>query len=76
MDMSSLEAVEAVLNRIRPAIHADGGDVELVNVTDGVAYVRLSGACADCPMSHMTFHVGIESAVRRYRPELRVALVA
>jgi len=56
------DAVEAVLEAIRPAIKADGGDVELVEITeDGVVRVRLLGACIGCPSSHMTLATGIES---------------
>lgn len=53
--------VEEVLNQIRPALQADGGDVELVDVSeDGVVSVRLTGACGSCPMSTMTLKMGIE----------------
>jgi len=56
-----IEAVKQVLEQIRPALQADGGDVELVEVTeDGVVKVRLKGACGSCPMSTMTLKMGIE----------------
>ena len=55
-----LEKVEAVLDKIRPALEADGGNVELVEVVDGVVKVKLVGACAGCPMSTMTLKRGIE----------------
>lgn len=55
------EQVEEVLNQVRPALQADGGDVELVDVSeDGVVSVRLTGACGSCPMSTMTLKMGIE----------------
>jgi Fe-S cluster biogenesis protein NfuA len=73
--MATRPAVEAVLTRIRPVLVADGGDVELVRFEGDTAHVRLSGACASCPTSHMTLHVGIETALRRIDPSLRVAVV-
>jgi Fe-S cluster biogenesis protein NfuA len=54
------DQVQEVLNIIRPSLQADGGDVELVDVKDGVVSVRLKGACSGCPMSTMTLKRGIE----------------
>jgi len=54
------EKIEAVINRVRPDLQADGGDVELVEVKDGVVSVRLTGACGGCPMATMTLKNGIE----------------
>jgi Fe-S cluster biogenesis protein NfuA len=54
------DQVQEVLNVIRPSLQADGGDVELVDVKDGVVSVKLKGACAGCPMSTMTLKKGIE----------------
>ena len=55
------EKVQEVLEQVRPALQADGGDVELVDVTeDGVVSVKLTGACGSCPMSTMTLKMGIE----------------
>ena len=54
------DKVEAVLDKIRPGLVADGGNVELVDVNDGVVTVKLVGACAGCPMSSMTLKNGIE----------------
>jgi Fe-S cluster biogenesis protein NfuA len=54
------EQVQEVLDIIRPSLQADGGDVELVDVKDGIVSVRLKGACAGCPMSTMTLKRGIE----------------
>lgn len=62
--MVSRERVEAVLDRIRPMMHADGGDVELVDVQGNSARVRLTGMCSGCPSAHMTLYLGIEMALR------------
>ena len=56
--------VEEVLNRIRPSLHADGGDVELVDIKDGVVSVRLTGACSGCPLSTLTLKNGIERLLK------------
>jgi Fe-S cluster biogenesis protein NfuA len=58
------EKVEEVLNKIRPALQADGGDVELVDVKDGIVSVKLTGHCAGCPMSTMTLKNGIERVLK------------
>lgn len=65
------EKIEAALEQIRPALQADGGDVELVNVNDGVVRLKLKGACGDCPMSTMTLKMGIERVLREKVPEVR-----
>jgi len=66
------EKVEAALENIRPALQQDGGDVELVEVTeDGVAKVRLTGACQGCPMAQFTLQLGVEQALRNAVPELK-----
>lgn len=71
VEPSVKERVAAVLSRIRPAIQADGGDVELVDVTaDGVVQVRLHGACIGCPSSTMTLHDGIERNIKSHVPEV------
>ena len=67
--MVSRERVESVLNRVRPFLQADGGDIELVAVNGNSAEVRLTGMCAGCPSAHMTLHVGVESALREEIPE-------
>jgi len=64
------EQVKAVLNKIRPSLQADGGDVELVDIVDGIVKVRLKGACAGCPMSQMTLKNGIEKFLKREVPEV------
>lgn len=65
------EKVAEVLDQIRPALQADGGDVELVDVEDGVVKVRLKGACAGCPMSQMTLQMGIEAHLKKLIPEVK-----
>ena len=64
------EKVEATLAQIRPALQADGGDVELVDVNDGVVKLKLKGACAGCPMSTMTLKIGIERVLMEQIPEV------
>jgi len=65
------EQVEETLDKIRPALQADGGGVELVDVSDeGVVSVRLTGACGGCPMSTMTLKMGIERTLRQQIPEV------
>ncbi|RPI31667.1 MAG: NifU family protein, partial [Actinomycetota bacterium] len=54
------EQVEKALADIRPALQADGGDIELIDVVDGIVQVRLQGACAGCPMSQLTLTNGVE----------------
>jgi Fe-S cluster biogenesis protein NfuA len=65
------ERVQEVLNRIRPALQADGGDVELVDVVDGVVKVKLVGACAGCPMSQLTLANGVERVLKEEIPEVQ-----
>jgi len=66
------ERVESALNKIKLSLQADGGDVELVEVTsDGVVKVRLTGACRGCPMSQMTLKMGIEKAIKQEVPEVK-----
>jgi len=66
------EQVEAALNDIRPALQADGGDVELVDVEeDGVVKVRLTGACGSCPMATMTLKFGVERILKERIPEVK-----
>jgi Fe-S cluster biogenesis protein NfuA len=65
------EEVEKVLDKIRPALKADGGDVELVGVDDGVVSVKLTGACGSCPMSTMTLKFGVESILKKELPDVK-----
>ena len=64
------EQVSAVIEKIRPMLQRDGGDVELVDVDGGVVKVRLQGACAGCPMSQMTLKNGIERVLKEAIPEV------
>ena len=70
--MVSKERVESVLNRVRPFLQADGGDIELLGVTGNSADVRLTGMCAGCPSAHMTLTVGVEAAIRDEIPEFEM----
>ena len=66
------EKVEKVLDEIRPMLQADGGGVELVEVTDdGIVKVRLTGACSGCPMSTITLKMGIEKKLKESIPEMK-----
>ena len=65
------EEVEKALDKIRPALMADGGGVELVEVKDGVVKVKLTGACGGCPMSQMTLKMGIERSLKSEIPEIK-----
>ena len=67
--MVTRENVEGVLDRVRPYLRADGGDIELVAVDGNSVVVRLMGVCAGCPSAHMTLHVGVEAALREEIPE-------
>ena len=65
------EKVEAVLAQVRSALQADGGDVELVDVNEGVVRLKLKGACAGCPMATMTLRHGIERILKEKVPEVK-----
>jgi Fe-S cluster biogenesis protein NfuA len=66
------DRIESALNKIRPQLQADGGDVELVGVTDAnIVQLRLQGACAGCPMSQMTLKNGIERVLKQEIPEIK-----
>ena len=70
--MTLREKVESALQKIRPSLQADGGDVQLVDVdNDGVVQVRLTGACQGCPMSQMTLKMGIEKILKQNIPEIK-----
>jgi Fe-S cluster biogenesis protein NfuA len=72
MDKAILEKINKGIEAIRPYLQADGGNVELVEVTeDNIVKVRLLGACEGCPFSIMTLRAGIEQAVRKEWPELK-----
>jgi Fe-S cluster biogenesis protein NfuA len=66
------EKVEKVIEEIKPMLQADGGDIELVDVTeDGVVEVRLTGACGSCPMSSYTLKMGVEQRLKEKIPEIK-----
>ena len=69
--LSVSERVAMVIDRIRPAVQNDGGDIELVDVTpNGVVRIRMHGACVGCPSSNMTLRLGIEQNLKTYIPEV------
>lgn len=70
------EKVQNVIDKIRPMLQADGGDVELVDCVEGVVTVRLKGACAGCPMSQATLRNGIERAIKQEIPEVKSVVQA
>jgi Fe-S cluster biogenesis protein NfuA len=70
MNASIKEKVQKAIEEIRPNLQADGGDVELVDVEDGIVKVRLKGACAGCPMSTMTVKWGVENFLKKRIPEV------
>ena len=65
------EKVELALSRIRPMLQADGGDVELVDVSDGIVKLRLTGACGGCAMASLTLRAGIERVLKEEVPEVK-----
>lgn len=65
------EKIEKALEMIRPALRADGGDVELVDVTEGIVKVKLKGSCGGCPMSQITLTRGVEQAIKKAVPEVK-----
>lgn len=70
--MISREKVQAVLDKVRPSLKADGGDCELVNITeDNVVELRLQGACGSCPMATLTLKAGIERIMKEEIPEVK-----
>lgn len=64
------EKIEKALEAIRPALRADGGDIQLVSVEDGIVKVRLTGACSGCQMAQMTMTQGVEQAIKEIVPEV------
>lgn len=65
------ERVEEALKKIRPALEADGGGIELVDVVDGVVRVKLQGACKGCPGAQMTLKMGVEKVIKEEIPEIK-----
>ncbi len=70
------EKVQAVLDKIRPMLQNDGGDVELIDVKDGIVTVKLQGACGGCPMATLTLKNGIEKALKQEIPEVKEVVQA
>lgn len=65
------DRVEGILDKIRPSLIRDGGNVELVNVNDGTVEVKLTGACNGCPMATLTLKMGIEQLLKQEIPEIK-----
>ena len=65
------EEIAQALEEVRPRLQVDGGDIELVDVVDGVVKVRLKGACAGCPMSQMTLKLGVENYLKKKVPSVK-----
>jgi Fe-S cluster biogenesis protein NfuA len=71
-DLSLLNKVNQAIEQLRPFLHADGGDMELVEITpDFIVKVRMKGACKDCSMSAMTLKAGLEDAIKIAAPEVK-----
>jgi Fe-S cluster biogenesis protein NfuA len=65
------ERVQQVLEKIRPLLQRDGGDIQLIDVVDGVVKVKLQGGCGSCPMSMMTLMMGVEKQLKQEIPEVK-----
>lgn len=65
------EKVEAALEKIRPALQADGGGIELIDIVDGIVKVRLQGACQGCMGAQMTLKIGVEKVLKQEIPEVK-----
>jgi len=70
MDETLKEKVQKAIAEIRPNLQADGGDIELVGIENGIVKVKLKGACAGCPMSSMTVQWGVENFLKKKIPEV------
>ncbi len=70
------EQVQGVIEKLRPMLQRDGGDIELVDVVDGVVKVKLTGACGSCPMSTMTLKMGVENTLKKEIPEVKEVVAA
>lgn len=69
-DQDLKSKVQEALNKIRPMLQADGGDIELIDVVGKVVKVKLTGACGCCPMSQMTLQMGVQRAIKEVIPEI------
>lgn len=75
MQSELYKTIEDALNQIRPYLKSDGGDIELVKITpDKKVYVRLTGACEKCPMSHQTMKNGVEATIKRAVPDIKAVI--
>ena len=70
MEETVRDRVEKALEELRPQLQADGGDIELLGVENGIVKVKLKGACAGCPMSTMTLQWGVEQFLKKKTPEI------
>ncbi|MDR1486720.1 MAG: NifU family protein [Deltaproteobacteria bacterium] len=70
------EQIEAALDKVRPVLRADDGDIELVGFKNGIVQVRLTGACSACPMAPMTLKQGVEKVVKAEIPEIKEVVTA
>ncbi|MBM2838234.1 MAG: NifU family protein [Deltaproteobacteria bacterium] len=70
------EQIKEALNEIRPALQADGGDIDYLGMEDGYVKVRLRGACSGCPSSTITLQMGVERAIRERVPEIKGVISA
>jgi Fe-S cluster biogenesis protein NfuA len=76
LEDSMKERVAEVIEQIRPMLQRDGGDIQLIDVVDGVVKVKLTGACGSCPMSTMTLKMGVESTLKKEIPEVKEVISA
>ncbi|HOE18179.1 MAG TPA: NifU family protein [Syntrophorhabdaceae bacterium] len=65
------ERVRAAIEKVRPFLQRDGGDIELIDVEDGIVKVKLQGACGSCPMSMMTLKMGVEKQLKEEIPGVK-----
>lgn len=70
------EQVQEVIERLRPLLQRDGGDIQLIDVVDGVVKVKLTGACGSCPMSQMTLKMGVENTLKKEIPGIKEVVSA
>jgi Fe-S cluster biogenesis protein NfuA len=71
MEIPMKEKVQAIIDKIRPALQADGGNIELVDIEDGIVKVKLLGACQGCMGAQMTLKMGVERALKEAIPEVK-----
>jgi Fe-S cluster biogenesis protein NfuA len=69
-DIQSIQIIEQVLEKLRPTIQMDGGNIEFAKFENNIVYVRLQGACTSCPMSMFTLKMGVEEAIKNELPQV------